>query len=114
MDKLNSTLSEKERDVEGYVASFNNWEELNRSTVKCPDFTIEKPDEPRYDLYFFIDKERKYYYLGITMRRVIQELDYYDRTYKLTKASIMSHVDDIECPTENKIMAFEAVKRSED
>ena len=115
LDNLNSTLSEKEIDNEGYVAAFNNWEELNRSTVKCPDFVIEKPnDEPKYDLYFFIDGKRKYYYTGITMRRVVQELDYYDRTYKLTRAAIGLHIDDIECPTKNQIMAFEAVKRSED
>lgn len=114
MDRLNSTLSEKEVDSERYVSAFNNWEELNRSSVKCSDFIIEKPDEPRYDLYFFINKERKYYYQGITMRRVAQELDYYDRTYKLTPASIMSHADDINYPTDNTIMIFEAVKRSED
>ena len=66
LDNLNSTLSEKEIDNEGYVAAFNNWEELNRSTVKCPDFVIEKPnDEPKYDLYFFIDGKRKYVRLFI-------------------------------------------------
>lgn len=120
LDKLNSTLSEKERDVEGYVASFNNWEELNRSTLKCPDFIIEKPDdEPMYDLYFFIDDNRsdtirEYNYTGITMTQVAQELDYYDKIYKLTKADIGRHFDTIKFPTKNQIMAFEAVKRSED
>lgn len=112
LDNLNSTLSEKERDIEGYIASFNNWEELNRSNVKCPDYIIEKPDdEPRYDLYFFIDKERKYSYTGITIKQVAQELSYYDETYKLTRAAIGKHIEDIECPTKNQIMVFEAVKR---
>ena len=115
LDNLNSTLSEKEIDNEGYVAAFNNWEELNRSTVKCPDFVIEKPDdEPRYDLYFFVGNERTYYYPGITMKQVVQELDYYNNSYKLTTSVIGKHFNDINFPTKNKIMAFEAVKRSED
>ena len=113
LDNLNSTLSEKERDIEGYVASFNNWEELNRSTVKCPDFIIEKPDdEPKYDLYIFIDDRRKYSYTGLNMKRVAQELEYYNTFYKLTKVEdIGLHFNDIKIPTKNYIMAFEAVHR---
>ena len=83
--------------------------------MKCPDFVIEKPDdEPKYDLYFFIDEKRKYSYTGMTMRQVVQELDYYNSVYKITKVDIGAHFDDIKFPTENYIMAFKAVKRSED
>ena len=112
---LTNSTNNRVDTAEWNLASFDNWEELNRSSACSSDFIIEKPDdEPRYDLYFFVGNERTYYYPGITMKRVAQELDYYDRTYKLTSASFLSHIDDIECPTENKIMVFEAVKRSED
>lgn len=114
-ESISQLLSEREKDSEEWLAGFNTWEELNRTPFQCADFIIEKKDdEPRYDLYFFIDEKRKYYYTGITMTQVAQELDYYDKIYKLTKADIGRHFDTIKFPTENYIMAFEAVKRSED
>lgn len=115
IESTSQLLAEREKDSEDWLISFPNWESLNRSNFDCADFIIEKPDdEPRYDLYFFIDGKRKYYCTGVTMRRVAQELSYYDETYKLTRAAIGKHIEDIECPTKNQIMAFEAVKRSED
>lgn len=117
-DNIESTsqlLAEREKDSEEWLVGFSTWEEFNRSGFACADFIIEKKDdEPRYDLYFFIDEKRKYSYMGITMKQVAQELDYYDKIYKLTKADIGHHFNAIKFPTKNFIMAFEAVKRSED
>lgn len=114
IESVSQLLAEREKDFEQSQAPFPNWESLNRSVLICPDFIIEKQDEPKYDLYFFIDEKRKYCYPGLTMKRVVQELDYYDRTYKLTEVPIISHFNDINYSTKNKIMVFEAVKRSED
>lgn len=121
-DNIESTselLAEREKDSKEWMIPFPNWEELNRSGVACADFIIKKPDyEPRYDLYFFINygqvDERKLSYTGITMKTVVQELDYYNSMFKLKSASIGRHINDINFPTKNQIMAFEAVKRSED
>lgn len=116
-DNIESTsqlLAEREKESEVWVTAFPNWEELNRSGVACADFIIKKPDdEPRYDLYFFIDEKRKYCYPGITMKTVAQELDCYNEKYKLTKSSIWTHFDDIK-HSDNHIIVFDAVKRSED
>ena len=114
-ESISELLSERDKDSEEWLIPFLNWESYNRSGFDCADFIIEKPDdEPRYDLYFFIDEKRKYSYIGITMKQVAQELDYYDKIYKITKADIGFHFDDIKFPTKNYIMAFTAVKRSED
>ena len=117
-DNIESTsqlLAEKEKDSEHWMVPFNNWDQLNRSNAVSADFIIEKKDdEPKYDLYLFADGKIQCYYTGITMKRVVQELGYYDETYKLIKSSIWSHFNDIVCTTNNQVMVFEAVKRSED
>ena len=59
-------------------------------------------------------RKRKYRYIGITMKQVVQELEHYNNTFKVTKVDIGAHFDDIIFPTKNYIMAFKAVKRSED
>lgn len=114
IEDASQLLAERERDFELSQAPFPNWEAFNRSGVACADFIIEKPDdEPKYDLYFFIDEKRKYSYPGITMKQVAQELEYYDRTYKLTSGLMGLHFNDI-TPSDNHIIVFDAVKRSED
>lgn len=114
IESVSELLSERERDLEEWACPFPNWEAFNRSGVACADFIYRKPDdEPKYDLYFFIDEKRKYYYTGITMKQVVQELDYYNNPYKLIRSSIWKHFNDV-TPSDNYIMVFDAVKRSED
>lgn len=50
-EEFNCALSEKEKDSEGYLASFDNWDALNRARVSAPDFQIkETQKEPLFDL----------------------------------------------------------------
>lgn len=116
LDELNSTLSEKEKDIEGYIATFDNWDQLNRSCARTSDFIIEKPDkEPLYDLYIFepaFDYSKpRYINKNVNMEQLTNHLSFYDERYKLTMKTIAYCFMQIDLNTKNQIMVFEAVKR---